>query len=341
MDRKKAAMLITNLSSSTEPAVRYKIRVGVLNEDPTSKSLRGLQEEIKKSSLVRTLLRANQTQRPASQIERIYKKWTGPHWTIASLADLGYPPGDPDLKPIRDRVLDGRLDPLYTQTIHFDETPPYNKLKGGVPIVQGRARRCASQQGNALYSSLKLGFMDDRCDQLAELLIGWQWPDGGWNCDKRTEAIHSSFWESLLPLRGLAIYSQITGDKKARSAIVSAAEVFLQRRLFKRLIDGSVMNKQFIYLRYPNYWRYNILIGLLVMSEAGFLEDPRCEEALDLLESKQLADGGWPAEDRFYQNTKPEISGYSPVNWGGVSKRKMNPWVTADALTVLQRAGRY
>jgi len=340
MDREKASALVTKLASADEPALRYKTRMGILNEDPASPSIRDLQQKIKNSSLVRSLPGTNLPRKLGSQFHRNYKKWTGPHWILASLADLGYPSGDPDLKPIRDHVLDSWLDPIFTQTIHFDETPPYHKLKGGVPVVQGRARRCASQQGNALYSSLKLGFLDDRCHQLAELLLSWQWPDGGWNCDKKAEAAHSSFWESLLPLRSLALYNQINGDKKFESAVEWAAEVFLQRRLFKRLADGKVMNKQFTQLRYPNYWRYNILIGLLVMSEAGFLEDPRCDEALDLLESKQLPDGGWPAEDRFYQTTKPDISGYSGVNWGGVSKRKMNPWVSVDALTVLHRAGR-
>jgi len=332
--------VIKQLADSEEPALRYKARVNLLKENPESKSIRELQKEIKESWLIKTLLGSDQPGQDIRTFQRIYKKWTGPHWILANLADLGYPSGDPDLKPIRDRVLDGWLDPFYMKTVHFEETPPYYKMKEGVPVIQGRARRCASQQGNALYSSLKLGFMDERCDQLAELLIGWQWPDGGWNCDKKAEADHSSFWESLLPLRGLALYSQITGDNKVRLAVERAAEVFLQRKLFKRLSDGKIMNKQFTQLRYPNYWRYNILIGLTVMSEAGFLEDPRCGEALDLLEAKQLPDGGWPAEDRFYQNTKPDISGFSPVNWGGISKRKMNPWVTADALTVLRWAGR-
>ena len=28
------------------------------------------------------------------------------------------------------------------------------------------------------------------------------------------------------------------------------------------------------------------------------------------------------------------------VDWGGTSKRRMNPWITADALTVLRAADR-
>jgi hypothetical protein len=100
------------------------------------------------------------------------------------------------------------------------------------------------------------------------------------------------------------------------------------------------MNDQFVRLHYPCYWRYDILFALKVMAEAGFIRDPRCEEALDLLESKQLPDGGWPAEERFYKTAKPPTSGCDLVSWGGVSKRRPNAWVTADALYVLRAAGR-
>lgn len=340
VDREKALGLADRLAVSQEPSLRYKIRVNFRKEDPDSGAIRELQAEVKNSPLVLTLLGADHPDQTESQFQRIYKKWAGPHWILASLADLGYPPGDPNLKPLRDQVLDGWLDPFYKKSVYFDSTPSYARMKVGVPVIQGRARRCASQQGNALYSSLKLGFVDERCHQLAELLLSWQWPDGGWNCDKKAEAVHSSFWESALPLQGLALYSRITGDQKAAAAVERAAEVFLRRNLFLRASDGGVMNKQFIQLRYPNYWRYNILVGLGIMAEAGCLQDPRCREALDLLESKQLADGGWPAEDRFYQTTQPDLSGYSNVDWGGVNRRRMNSWVSVDALAVLRNAGR-
>ncbi len=54
------------------------------------------------------------------------------------------------------------------------------------------------------------------------------------------------------------------------------------------------MADDFLKLRYPCYWHYDILVGLKVMAEAGFLKDPRCREALDILVSKRLPDGGFP-----------------------------------------------
>jgi hypothetical protein len=67
----------------------------------------------------------------------------------------------------------------------------------------------------------------------------------------------------------------------------------------------------------------------------------RCAPALDLLEQKRLPDGGWPAENRYYSVSNDIKLNADYVGWGGVSKSTTNPWVTADALSVLVRAGRY
>jgi hypothetical protein len=77
------------------------------------------------------------------------------------------------------------------------------------------------------------------------------------------------------------------------------------------------------------------------MAEAGFIDNPRCKDALDLLERKRLPDGGFPAEQTYYRCTTRMVpSNRSLVHWGGTSSRRMNEWVTVDALTVLRAAGR-
>ena len=73
--------------------------------------------------------------------------------------------------------------------------------------------------------------------------------------------------------------------------------------------------------------------------EAGFIQDKRCTDALDLLNSKQLIDGGYPAEGKYYQVGRTGKSGDTLVNWGGTHKKKINLFVTADALGVLKAAG--
>jgi hypothetical protein len=204
--------------------------------------------------------------------------------------------------------------------------------------MNGRYRRCASQQGNALFSVLTLGLDDGRCSKLVERLLHWQWPDGGWNCDREPAADTSSFMETLTPMRGLALYGARTGDKRSTEAVRRAAEVFLSRRLFRRRSNGAVIREEFTKLHYPLYWHYDILGGLKALAEAGLIGDPRCSDALELLASKRLPGGGWPAEARYYRVSDSGESGAESVDWGGQSKKAMNEWVTADALYVLRAA---
>jgi hypothetical protein len=99
------------------------------------------------------------------------------------------------------------------------------------------------------------------------------------------------------------------------------------------------MLKDVVQLHYPLYGHFDILGGLKVMAEAGLLRDRRCEAALALLASKQLQDGGFPAEGRYYKCSARVALGNDAVDWGRTG-RGSNPWVTADALGVLARAGR-
>lgn len=315
--------IIQKLLYSEEPSLRFKLLVNVLGEKSESAEVRKLRNEIKSSPRVKVLF--SQRDKDGRIPFNPYKKWHGAHWVLAILADMGYPPRDRSLVPLREQVYGW----LFSK--HHE---------GKIKVVNGRTRRCASQEGNALWYLLTLSLADDRTEQLAECLVKWQWPDGGWNCDKNPKAAKSSFWESLIPLRALALDARLTGNRKSGRAAERASEVFLRRRLYKRLGDGRIMNRDFLKLHYPCYWRYDILFGLKVMAEAGFVEDERCRDALDLLESKRLPDGGFPAEGKYYRISDKAPTGRSLVDWGGVSKRRSNEFVTADALFVLKRAGR-
>jgi hypothetical protein len=315
--------IIDKLFNSNEPSVRYKILVNVLGEKPGSFKVKKLQEEIKSSPRVKLLL--SEREKNGEIPHHPYRKWYGAHWVLATLADIGYPAGDKTLFPLRAQVL---------AWLFSEEHQKYIKM------INGRTRRCASQESNALYSLLTLGLADKRTEELANRLIKWQWPDGGWNCDRNPKASKSSFWESLIPLRALSLHARLTGSKKSKAAAKRASEIFLKRHLFKRQKDGRVMNPDFLKLHYPCYWRYDILFGLKVMAEAGFIKDKRCDDALDILESKRLPNGGFPAEAKFYRISNKPCSGCSRVSWGGTSKSRMNELVTADALFVLKKAGR-
>jgi hypothetical protein len=311
--------IVDELLRSPEPSVRWKVRTRVLGEADGSPAIRRLRGEIRRSPRVSALLARRDAAGRITTPRSVYAKWQGAHWVLATLAELGYPPGDRALRPLVEQVCDAWL------------TPPYFHDR----VVAGRHRRCGSIQGYALFAASRLELAPDRADRLASLLTRWQWPEGGWNCDASPTAASPSFMETLIPMRALVAYGH------EPSAVDRAAEVFLCRRVFRRRATGEVIRRDFVRLHYPLYWHYDYLAGLVGLAEAGRLADPRCADALDLLESERLPDGGWPAQSRYYRRVGRSVeSSGSYVDWDGVSAKRANPWVTADALWVLTAAGR-
>ncbi|HEX2787087.1 MAG TPA: hypothetical protein VHP32_04215 [Ignavibacteria bacterium] len=337
------SQLITKLLQSTNPSIRWKVRVNVLGENPNSKEIKNLREEIRNGDIAKKLLPRHDKSGHIISKGHVYDKWQGAHWVLASLADIGYPENDKSLHPAKDDVLDAWLNPFYFNEVIIEKKSQLQQ-KEGVPVIEGRYRRCGSMQGNALWYLQKLGFKDKRIDSLVERLLHWQWPDGGWNCDKNFSADTSSFMETILPLRGLALYAKLNNDKKVRKAADKAAEVFLSRHLYKRITNGKIIHPEFTHLHYHLYWHYDILHGLKVLAESGYIKDKRCNDALDLLESKELKSTGesqgWPAEKKYFKTSNTLGHNTDYVNWGSPSKKIMNEWVTADALFVLKEAGR-
>jgi hypothetical protein len=331
--------LVTALLRHPEPSVRWRVRTGVLGENPGSEPVRRLREEVRGSERARALLAGHDTVRP-----NLYAKWQGAHWVLQSLADLGYPPAASEVEPLVDAVLGHWLAPQFQTTVAVARVTGRSR-PAGVPVIRDRARRCGSQHGGALLAVVRLGFLDDRADRLAELLMGWQWPDGGWNCDKDPAAHMSSVYETLLPMRGLAAWAAARGSDEAAAASRRAAGVFLERRLAFSRTTGDPIRAEWLSLHHPVYWHYDILAGLVGLHETGMLDHPACRDALDLLQDKRITSlqgqkgDGWAAGGRFYKSVGPPKPYAEHVDWGPVGKRA-NPWVSADALTVLAAAGR-
>lgn len=96
--------IIDKLLNSDEPSVRFKVLVNVLGEKLESSDIKKLQGEIKSSPRVRLLL----SERGKDGIIPFhpYRKWYGAHWILATLADIGYPPGDKSLVQLREQVYE-------------------------------------------------------------------------------------------------------------------------------------------------------------------------------------------------------------------------------------------
>lgn len=319
--------LVGSLIDSENPVVAYKARKLLAGEDPNSAEMIQLRGRIAKSEEARALL-AHRGEDGKIHTNP-YKKWQGPHWTLYSLALIDYPPGEASLLPLRDQVYDWLLEPGHMK---------YPRSLT-IPGQEERVRRCASQEGNAVWYSIVLGLEDERTRLFVERLIDLQWPDGGWNCDKRPEARRSSIVETLIPLRALMLYGRAHNDKQAVKAGERAAEFLLSRRLLYRLRDGELIHLSWggriDEIHYPIQF-YDVLFALTVMREIGRINDLRCRDALGVLAAKELPSSGFPLETSTSTRATRFVSRASFADWGAQDRRRANPYVTVEALANLR-----
>ena len=217
------------LAASDDIVIAYQARVRALGVDEAEPTVSALRAAIADSPRARALLSARAADGTIPL--NAYAKIQGPHWTLVCLAQIDYPPGDPALLPIK-RQMDGYL----SDRAHL--RPPRTVV---YPDQPERVRRCASQEGNAIWSAVRLGLADERTAEWVERLIALQWPDGGWNCDKRPDAKSSSFQETAIPARALHAYGRRFAQAEAIRAADRAAELLLSRRLLWRRRDAAVI----------------------------------------------------------------------------------------------------
>jgi len=223
-----------------------------------------------------------------------YSKWKGGHWRLISLVELGIPRTSLEANRAADHVLDWIAAP----------SEPL--------VIEGRERRHASMEGNALAVSCRLGkHRDKRVRHLVEVLLRAQWPDGGWNCDKDPKATHSSFHESLAPIWGLVEYHRATSDQRAWDAALAAGELLLRHEVFKSTRTGSPIDSEWMHIHWPHYWHYDFFHGLRALSMLGKAGDPRAAAALQHLDELREPDGTWRASGRRYWTRSTEV-----VDWG-------------------------
>src|SRR5213080_636410 len=308
------------LLESDDPSIRYLTLTEILDRPSDSKEVLTAKRQIPNGPIVKTLLSGQRADGGFGV--HPYQKWTGAHWRLVSLVELGIPPGFRPAVKATDLVLKWLLGEAHLRNI---------------PKINGRYRRCASQEGNALAVCSRLGLAEDpRVVKLAESLVGWQWADGGWNCDRNPEAEHSSVNESLSTLWGLVEYQQATGDRDFLKPIERASEFFLRHRLFRSDHTGEIIHPDMIKLHFPLYWHCDILQELTILSRTGRLGDLRTKEALDIVQKKRGPDGLWHAEDYYWNmkrkvSTKVKVSNVEVVDWG---RKGPNEFITLNALRV-------
>lgn len=209
-----------------------------------------------------------------------YAKFDGVHWRLVEIAELvrAGVPADPGHVSA---AVDAELAWLFAPS---REVPPL--------IDPTRPRWHASQDGNAVYACTVLGHGDDaRVRDIVTLLLNKQWPDGGWNCDRKPGTKRSSFHESVTTALGLAVYGKSLGDANALEGARRTAQLLLEHRMFRRAGTGPAIHPSWTVLHYPPYWHYDILQGLRLLDELELIRDSRADDALEIVRQAGSARG--------------------------------------------------
>ena len=186
------------------------------------------------------------------------------------------------------------------------------------------------RRGNgALYQRPILGlgaYFKQPNHALADLLLGEQLEDGGWNCEA-PESRRSSFHTTICVLEGLLDYERAGGQSAAvAKARKRGEEYLLERRMFRSLRTGEVVDKRWLRFSFPTFWHYDVLRGLDYLRNAGVPAEGRVREAVEIVTARRHQNGRWPLNLRIR----------SSFPWGWRPRSALaSRWNTLRALRVL------
>ena len=112
----------------------------------------------------------------------------------------------------------------------------------GRPFFAGETEACIN--GRVVSAGAYFG---QDVQVVVDRLLGEQMADGGWNCELEIGSTRGSFNSTINVLEGLLEHERATGGSPAvAEARRRGEEYLLERRLFRRLSTGEVINPDFL-----------------------------------------------------------------------------------------------
>ena len=227
----------------------------------------------------------------------------------------------PTLQLLRDFGVDPRAERVQRGLALVDAHCRWEHA--GQPFFSGEVEPCINGRTVSLGS-----YFGRDVDGVVARLLGEQLDDGGWSCEAENGSVRSSFATTINVLEGLLAHERATGGSAASIAARRRGEQYLlERKLVRRKATGELVNAAWLQLSFPPHWHYDVLRALDYFRSVGDVPDARMEEAVEVLRSKQQADGTW-----LMENTHPGKVHFALEDGDGRPSR----WNTLRALRVLR-----
>jgi hypothetical protein len=223
-----------------------------------------------------------------------------------------------------------RADPAVSSAVaRLEAGFRWDEEFGKKPFFEGEVEPCIN--GGALALGAYFG---RPIESLARRLAGEQLDEGGWNCEA-PKSTRSSFHTTICVLEGLLEYERAVGSAPEIAAARRRGEEYLlERGLFRRRSTGEVANPAFLELAFPPRYHYDVLRALDYLRAADVRRDARMGEAVQVIESRQQADGRWLL-DRAYEEALAFPLGESvgePSRWNTLRALRVLRWYERGGL---------
>jgi hypothetical protein len=243
--------------------------------------------------------------------------WKSTLYTLLLLRNMGLDPTSAQARTmvglLRDKVTWGQADGAWG-LLEF----------GGAPFFEGEVEPCIN--GGVLSLG---GYFGAPSDRLLDRLLGEQLQDGGWNCEAERGSVRSSFHTTICVLEGLLEYEKARGATAAvTEARGRAQEYLLDRRLFRRLSSGEVIDHSWTRFSFPTTWHYDVLRGLDYLRSAGVEPDERAAEAVGLVVKRRHQNGRWPLHESYLDPVQFDMEGGAgkPSRWNTLRALRVLDW---------------
>jgi hypothetical protein len=317
------------LLEKDNPSVRYFTLTELLELPENDSQVKKAKSEIMTVGVVPVILSKQYNDGYWETAGGFYtKKYTGTVWQLIILTELGAEGGDKRIRNACEFILKNSQDTESGGfSVHASAETSGGRHSGVIPCLTG----------NMLFSLIRLGNLEDsRVQRGINWIVKYQrFDDGikdvpkGWPYDK-FEMCWGKHTCHLGAVKALKALAEIPKDKRSegvKNTIERGAEYLLVHHIYKKSHDlNSISKPDWLRFGFPLMYQTDALEILGILTKLGY-KDVRMQEAIDLVISKQDAQGRWKLNNTFNERFQVNIE----------EKGKPSKWITLNALRVLKR----
>lgn len=306
--------LISWLLAAETPSIRYRTLIELLGVGADDDQVTAVRQTIMQQGPVPAILaRQTETGQWADEHSYYTPKYVSTHWSLMLLTELAADGRDP-------RFQQGVAYMLDATAASLQERQQTNQT--GFSCFWGNALRYAAHAGR---------LADERVEQIVHYAVH-DVQSGHCRCEYNWH--FACAWGVARTLWGLAAIPAAQRTPAVNQAIETGLAFLLDAHElataeYPTASKGKV-HPLWFRLNFPLFYQTDILFTLRVLAELEALHRPGAQPALDWLAGRRGRNGRWRGSSPFRQRTWAELG----------HKAETDRWVTLQAATILQKAGR-